>query len=257
MPRGNSQGGAREPYPDPMRVTLLLLGLLLTAPALAAGYGQFAWGTSLKKVNRALEKQRVKARPAPDAEPVAFERQALTEIRAFDKKAARAAGRKAWRTWRRSKKPKRRMAAVRHWLRIYGLHARIELRFIDRKLYGAVVRVLYDDSQKAQAGQILDLLVEKYGEPTSRAADPDGVRSRLSFNAGDGELTVFTEAAAKKKRGLLRMAWHANNLGAAADRYTEAVRARLVQVMVAKDKAREAMEEAKRQRLKDTLLRHL
>jgi hypothetical protein len=238
-----------------MRLPLALALLFVTPPALAGGYGQFEWETPLKTVKQRLKQRRVRA--APDAEPVAFEKDALAEIQAFDKKQARRKGRKAWRAWRRSKKARRRLSALRYWLRIYGLHARVELRFMDRKLYGAVVRVLYDEARKTNAGQVLDLLAEKYGEPTSRAAGPEGVRTRMTFDGADGVLTVFTETAGKKRRGLLRMAYHANRSGALADRYIDAVRARLVQVMVANDKQREAKEEAELQKAKDRLLRHL
>ncbi len=237
-----------------MRLSLVLALLFVTPPVSAAGYGQFEWDTPLKTVKRRLKKQRV--RVAQDAEPVAFERDALAETRAFDKKEARRKGRKAWRAWRRSKKSKRRLTALRYWVRIYGLPARVELRFMDRKLYGAVVRVLYDEARKANAGQVLDLLVEKYGEPTNRAAGP-GIRTRMTFDAVDGVLTVLTETSAKKRRGLLRMAYQATRAGAVADRYIDNVRTRLVQVMVAKDKRREAKQEAELRKAKDRLLRHL
>ncbi len=235
-----------------MRLPLALAAFLLAPPALAGGYGQFEWGSTVKQV-----KKKVRVREATDGEHVAFERQALAEILAFERKEAKRNGRKAWRTFRRSKKPKPRLRAVRHWVKLYGLHARVELRFADKKLYGAVVRVLYAAEQKVTAGRLLDLLAEKYGDPTSTAVDPDGKRTRMSFDAGDGHLTVFTETATKKKRGILRFGYLATNIGSTVERYLEGIRGRLIQVGRVKDKRRAADAEKRSKKEKSLLLRHL
>jgi hypothetical protein len=238
-----------------MRLPVALCALLLAPPALAGGYGQFSWGTSIKKVKKKLRKARL--REAPDAEHVAFERQALAEVLAFERREAKRKGRKAWRAYRRSKKPKARLRAMRHWVKLYGLHARVELRFVDKKLYGAVVRVLYSDDQKTTAGRLLDLLAEKYGDPTSTATDPDGKRTRMSFDAGDGRLTVFTETATKKKRGILRLGYLATNIGSSVERYLEGIRGRLIQVGRVKERRRAADKEKRLNKEKSLLLRHL
>lgn len=251
----SSQGRAAHPYAGGMRLPLVLTVVLLAPPALAGGYGQFAWGTPVKTVKKKLRK--IRLRDAADAEHVAFERQALSEILAFERAEAKRKGRKAWRTFRRSKKPKPRLTALRHWVRLYGLHARVELRFVDRKLYGAVVRVLYADQEKGAAGRLLDLVAEKYGDPTSTAADSDGRRTRMSFDAGDGRLTVFTETATKKKRGILRLGYLATNIGSAVERYLEGIRGRLIQVGRVQGQRRTADEEKRAQEEKSLLLRHL
>ena len=238
-----------------MRLPILLAALLAAPPALAGGYGQFGWGATVSKVKTALKKTRL--REAPDAEHVSFEREALATIGAFERAEAKRKGRKAWRRWRRRKKPKARLRAQRHWVRLFGLHARVELRFVDQRLYGAVVRVLYSEEQKGRAGEILDLLVSKYGEPTDTAADGDGQRSRLSFDAGDGQLTVFTETAEKKKRGILRLGYQARVIGGAVDRYLEGIRGRLIQVEREKDALRAADAAKKREKRRAYHLRHL
>ncbi len=208
-------------------------------------------------MKRLLGKQKIKLRAAREAEPVAFERESIAQVLAFDRKQARRGGKRAWRTFKRRKKPKPRLSAYRYWVRINGLATRVELRFVDLRLYGAVVRILYAEAQRSAISRVLDLVAEKYGAPTDQAVEPDGSRTRLDFDAGDGRLTVFTETASKKRRGIVRMAYLANNVGSSVERYLEGIRGRLIQVQRVLGDRREAAREKKVQAAKRVLLRHL
>ncbi len=249
----SSQQAAPRFYDRPVRALLLLL--LSFGAAHAGGYGQFGWGTPEKEVRKKLKKHRLRA--SDSARHVEFEREAIREVLEFEKREAKRAGRKAWRAWRKRKHPKPRLSATRHWVKLFGLPARVELRFVEGRLYGAVVRVLYSEAQKGAAAQMLDLLAEKYGEPTDEAAAPDGSSSRLEFDAGDGTVKVYTKAASPKDRGILRIAYDSGNMGSAVDRYLEGVRGRLFQVQLEKSRRRDAAEEKKREAKKAELLKHL
>ncbi len=236
-----------------------VLALALTAPTLAApkveGFGELRWGAALKEARKRL----VGLRPVDDADAVRFERDALDAARDEDAFMARAAGPKAVRAFRKAKRPKPRLSAFGYWVKLDALPAHIELHFADRQLYGATVSILYRADQKPAAGVLLDLLVEKYGEPTPPAegSAPPGERAVVRWEGAVGSVVLHKRVAEKGARGLLHLTYRSATLSEGVDRYLEGLRGRLVQVeKVRADRAaREAQD--KRDARKANLLRHL
>ena len=127
----------------------------------AGGYGQFPWGTSLK----AIEKHHRGMKPYRDAEAVRTEREAENRIYDAARAQAKARGKKAFRAFRRKGRAPLRLSATRHWLKLGGLPARVQMHFFDRELYEVRIHLLYRRKERARAGEILDVLVDKYGQP--------------------------------------------------------------------------------------------
>lgn len=230
--------------------------LLLGAPAAAApgGYGQYGWGESLAQVR----KKAPKLRPAaPDR--VEFEQRALKQIHEEAARAARAGGARAWRAFQRQKRPRPRLAAWWYWVELGQLAGRVELHFFDGRLYAAVVQVLHDARQQPGADRLLALVTEKYGSPTppEDGTDPAAFRPKLTFDAGDGKLTLFRRPPAPKEKGLMRFVYQANDLGAQAEGYLEGLDAQLARATEAREARTRAAEEKQRDQRNAALLKHL
>ncbi|MCA9541277.1 MAG: hypothetical protein KC620_20390 [Myxococcales bacterium] len=206
---------------------LFAIIILCAAAAHAApgGYGRFAWGASVA----AVQKIEPKLQAFPQAEPVAFEAQALDRIFAAEREAVRKSNRKARRAFQRPKRAPSRLAAFCYWVTIEGLSGRVELRFADDQLYEVILRVLYRDNEKPAAGKLLDLLIEKYGAPLEppEGPSPVGERPRLDFALADGTLQVLRRRADPKRRGLLRLHYRSAALADPVERYLDGLRGRL------------------------------
>lgn len=224
---------------------LLWAGWAAAAPGGAGGYGRFAWGSTIEDVE-AIEES---ARDHPQAEAVAREAAALGRLEAASKATAEAAGREAVKAWRAAERPAPRLAARRYWVSLAGLSGRVELRFVDGKLYAAVVRVLYRARDKPAAGRILDALVAKYGEPLDPPVGqaPPAERPRLDWALpGGGALRVMRRRVeGPRGRGMLRL--HYRGPGSeAVEQYLEGLAARVA----ALDAAEAAEADAKRPKAK-------
>lgn len=237
----------------PVRLISSIVLLLLwpnTSPA--KGYGQFEWGQAVASV-RTVRPQLRRAREATD---VKLEVGALKKIRAEEARQARLKGAKAYAAWKAesAKRLRRRFASYGHWLKLDGLNTNAQLHFIDGRLYGATVRVLFSRKQIPRADALLGTLTRAYGAP--RVFDnPQPVR--LLYSISDGSLEVHKLLATKKRNGMLRLDYRATELGGAAAFRREALRERLRWVeRSALERARASAEAA--QKLKDRrLLRDL
>lgn len=201
-------------------------GAVDAEPADPGGYGRFRWGDGVEAV-RAIEP---KLAAFAAAEPVAFEAEALARIHDAARDAAKAEGRAAYKAFRAREAPRPRLSAHRYWISLAGLPGRVELRFVDDRLYEVIVRVLYREKQKPAAARILDGLVEKYGaplDPESGHAPPEA-RPRLDFAIPGGRLRVLRRRVAPDEpRGMLRLHYAHTGLAEGVERYLQGLRGRL------------------------------
>lgn len=226
------------------------------APVDPGGFGRFTWGSSVEAV-REIEPG---ITAYAGAEAVTVEAEALERIHADDKRKAKAAGRKAWKAFRSQPVPKPRLAAYRFWLDLGGLPGRVELRFVDDRLYGAVVRVLYRAKDKPKAARILDGLVSKYGQPLDPPAGmaPVAERPRLDFEIPGGRLQVLRRRVKPgDARGMLRLHYRETALSEGVERYLQGLRGRLASLSVAPDPDPEDRPDAEDAPKADPLLQHL
>jgi hypothetical protein len=212
-----------------VRLALALAALLTVAPSAASaeGFGQLPWGTKL-----AVAKKKVRGlRAIDDADTVRFERDALEAIVGEGRAAAKKAGKKAWRAWRKQKQPKPRLTAWRYWVKLAELPARVEL----------------------------DLLVAKYGapKPPEVGEAPMGERAVLEWDTGDGSLVLRKRVATDKERGLLHLTYRSQLLGPGVDRYLEDLKKRLVEVERARAERAKAKAEKETAEDRERAFRHL
>lgn len=234
----------------------LLLAALVLAPvrADAVGYGRFRWGESVE----ACRKKEPRLRPRPDAEPVAQEREVLALERREQASRARARGPDAYARWKELKQPEPRLDAHGYWLELAGLPARVTLLFIDDKLFGADVGILFAADRRDRASRVLDLLVEKYGPPTAaRGGDPPDQTSVREHDTGDGTLTVFVQPPADDAPGLLRLRYRSIAHGRVAERYVEDLRGRRARAEREREERRRERERQRREERVGELLEHL
>ena len=234
----------------------LALGL---AGAAHADYGKLRWGASVQQVRKALGK-RVKVRAADDLGAAGFERRALARVREEDARHAKAQGKQAWRAFRRLKRERPRITAHQYWVEIAGLTARVELHFYTHKLYSVVVRVLYQADQKAAAGQILDLLVEKYGDPEPAANGSDagpGDRAEVTWDGRAERVVLHKRVVTADAPGLLRISYQGHAVGRMAEGHLAALRKRLDAADAARALRDEAKQSAQDTAAKRKILDHL
>ena len=224
------------------------------APKHPGGFGRFVWGSPVEAV-REIEPD---ISPYAGAEAVTTEAEALERIHAEAKRSAKAAGRQAWKAFRSRPVAQPRLAAYRFWLNLAGLRGRVELRFVDDRLYAGVVRVLYGVKDKPKAARILDGLTAKYGRPLDPPVGmaPVAERPRLDFAIPGGRLQVLRRRVRPgDARGMLRMHYRHSELSEGVERYLQGLRGRLASLSAQPAPAAEdAPEEAPKT---DPLMQHL
>ncbi len=226
------------------------------APVDPGGFGRFTWGSSVEAV-REIEPD-IAAHAG--AEAVTVEAEALGRIHADEKRKAKATGRQAWKAFRSRPVPQPRLAAYRFWLDLGGLPGRVELRFVDDRLYAAVVRVLYRAKDKPKAARILDGLMSKYGQPLDPPTGmaPVAERPRLDFEIPGGRLQVLRRRVEPgDARGMLRLHYREAALSEGVERYLQGLRGRLASLSVAPDPAPTDRPDAEDTPRADPLLQHL
>lgn len=229
----------------------------LGSPTVAAddpgGFGRFVWGMSVaaaREIEPALA-------PYAGAEGLTTEAEALERIHDHEARVARAGGRQAWKAFRQRPVARPRLSAWRFWLDLDGLPGRVELRFVDDRLYAGVIRVLYGEKQKPAAARILDGLVAKYGPPLDppEGMAPVAERPRLDFAIPGGRLQVLRRRITPgDRRGMLRLHYTHSNLAEGVERYLQGLRGRLSTLSGPGETPPKAVEDAPRP---DPLLQHL
>lgn len=202
------------------------LGSPAVAPEDPGGFGRFVWGSSAA----AAREVEPTLTPYAGAEAVTTEAEALARIHDDAKRRAKAGGRQAWKAFRQRPVPRTRLTAHRFWLDLGGLPGRVELRFVDDRLYAGVIRVLYGAKQKPAAARILDGLVAKYGPPLDppRGMAPPAERPRLDFAIPGGRLQVLRRRITPgDRRGMLRLHYRHPALSEGVERYLQGLRGRL------------------------------
>lgn len=225
-------------------------------PVDPGGFGRFTWGSSIAAV-REIEPTLAEY---AGAEAVTTEAEALERIQADATRKARAAGRQAWKAFRSRPLPQPRLAAWRFWLDLGGLPGRVELRFVDDRLYSAVVRVLYRTKDKPKAARILDGLMTKYGQPLDppEGMAPVAERPRLDFAIPGGRLQVLRRRVTLgDARGMLRLHYRHVELSEGVERYLQGLRGRLATLSTAADPEGAAAKDPEDAPKPDPLLQHL
>lgn len=227
----------------------------VAAPEPRGGFGRFVWGSPVEAVREIEPELLVYA----GAEPVTTEAEALERIRADARRTAKAAGRKAWKAFRSRPVPEARLAAYRFWLDLGGLPGRVELRFVDDRLYEGIVRVLYTAEDKPSAARILDGLVAKYGAPLDppEGMAPVAERPRLDFAIPGGRLQVLRRRVTPKGRGMLRLHYRHGALSQDVDRYLQELRGRLATLSTAAERPPSVEDDPEDAPKPDPLLEHL
>jgi hypothetical protein len=183
------------------------LAVLCALPATAwAGYGPFEWGESLKSVGKKLGK--VRLAPRTDVEVVLFEDKVLRAERDEKVRLARLKKKPAAdiRRLSRAKPSKARLSAHFYWVELGPLDAKVVLQFLDERLTAAEVAVLFAANERAAAGEILDLLTEKYGPARSRrGADAPGAPVVDVFEAAGTDIEAYQQPAVGGQSGFLRL----------------------------------------------------
>jgi hypothetical protein len=191
----------------------------------ASGYGQFPWGTPIKDI----AKHHKGMKPYGDAEPVRTEREAANRIYGVARAEAKAKGKKALRAFKKTLRQPLRLHATRHWLKLSGLPARVQMHFFDGELFEVKVHILYRRKERARAGEILDVLVDKYGEPKppatkEQAEVPVSRRMAMLFQLADGNLEVLRARSTKKTRGMIRLRYLSDSLGIEVEEHLAALK---------------------------------
>ncbi len=196
------------------------------------GYGQFKWGTSVKGVKRAFKKMAADE----EAKEANFEQMAF-QVRYEDGVAkAKKGGRLAVRTFDRKWNPKRRVLAYVHWMEIFNIRSRVEMRFFDDGLYEVVVRVLYEVKDGTNAEKLVKLVIEKYGEPVDDTATDVKLaqRNRLEWDLKEGVVTMLRRRATEKQPGFIRLHYLSEKGIEKTEKYLEKLRLDTVSLLKAK-----------------------
>lgn len=248
-------GGARLGAALALAVCLALA--LVPAPAAAGGYGGLDWGESIRGAQKKLKE--AAPRPRTDVEALALEARVLTDER--DEKVRLAILKKRPRAdivrLRRAPPAKARLAALGYWVDLGPLDGKVILSFFDDRLYAAEVTVIVPSALRASAGELLDLLVEKYGPPREhRGEEKAGAPAVDVFVQGDTRIEAFQQPATAGRNGLVQLVYLAPERQKLADAYVEDLHARAEMIATARHPQGPTEEEREAAR-KAALLRHL
>lgn len=200
------------------------LGVFGVPSGVQAGYGPFEWGESLRAVTKKLGKIRVA--PRTDAEPVLFEAKVLRAERDEKVRLARLKKKPAAdiRRLSRAKPSKARLSAHFYWVELGPLDAKVVLHFLDERLTGAEVGVLFAASDREAAGELLDLLAEKYG-PAKRRRGADAPNAPIVdvFEAPGTDIEAYQQPATGGQSGFLRLVYHEREQKERVDAYLKSL----------------------------------
>jgi hypothetical protein len=222
------------PAPCPRKCRLLsrawvlaiavMVGVLGLPAGVQAGYGPFEWGESIRAATKKLGK--IRLAPRPDAEDVLFEAKVLRAERDEKVRLARLKKKPAADIRRLSKaKPaKARLSAHFYWVELGPLDAKVVLHFLDERLTGAEVGVLFTAAERAAAGELLDLLAEKYGPAkVRRGADAPNAPVVDVFEAADTDIEAYQQPATGGQSGYLRLVYRGREQQARVDAYLKSL----------------------------------
>lgn len=249
--------------PPALVMALGLFGLLVVfgpwaAPvARAGGYGPFDWGEGLRSIGKKLDGRKLQARSDVDA--LMFEARVLRLERDEKVRQARLKKKPAAdiRRLQKAKPAKARLSAYAYWVELGALDAKVLLHLLDERLTSAEVHVLFEPSQRAAAGELLDLMQSKYGAPKAHrgAATPDAPAVDV-FDAGDTEIEAFQQPAVGSRAGFLRIMYRSKDRAEVVTHYLDDLAARLKAIELARNPPGPTAEERELHR-KSALMQNL
>lgn len=242
---------------------LMLSAALCIAPAFgggrahAGGYGAFDWGESVKSIGKKLGKQKLSPHTALEA--AALEARVLRAERDEKVRLARLKKRPAAdiRRLQKAKPGKPRLSAGYYWVALGPLDAKVVLQFLDERLTGTEVQVLFEAPQRAAAAELLDLMQAKYGAPKEhRGAEAPTAPALDVFDGGDTEIEAYQQPAVNGRSGFLRLVYRSKDRHESVVKHLESLEARWQAISQARNPPGPTPEERDAQR-KALLMQHL
>jgi len=185
-----------------------------------AGYGPFEWGEHVRTVTKKLGKLRLA--PRTDAEPVLLEARVLRAERDEKVRLARLKKKPAAdiRRLSRAKPSRARLSAYAYWVELGPLDAKVVLHFLDERLTGAEVGVLFTASDREAAALVLDLLAEKYGAAKHRRGEEAANAPVVDvFEAPGTDIEAYQQPATAGQSGFLRLVYRGREQHERLDAY--------------------------------------